>query len=106
MIGTIESLAASSKKRFEVLTCIAWRKSSGNSHTIVDAPGHKTACKRAGITNFRVHDWRHHWACQCVMAGIDLETIRQEGGWKSLRMVERYATVSAEHRARTMKKLK
>jgi integrase len=67
---------------------------------------HQTACKRAGITNFRVHDWRHHWACQCVMAGIDLETIRQEGGWKSLRMVERYATVSAEHRARAMKKLR
>jgi integrase len=67
---------------------------------------HQTACKRAGIANFRVHDWRHHWACQCVMSGIDLETIRQEGGWKSLRMVERYATVSAEHRARAMKKLK
>jgi hypothetical protein len=40
------------------------------------------------------------------MAGIDLETIRQEGGWKSLRMVERYATVSAAHRTRAMQKLK
>ena len=67
---------------------------------------HATACARAMITNFRVHDWRHHWACQCVMSGIDLETIRQEGGWKSLRMVERYATVSAAHRAHAMKKLK
>ncbi len=67
---------------------------------------HQTACDRAGIPEFHVHDWRHHWACQCVMSGIDLETIRQEGGWKSLRMVERYATVSAEHRAQAMKKLK
>ena len=67
---------------------------------------HQTACDRAKITDFRVHDWRHHWACQCVMSGIDLETIRQEGGWKSLRMVERYATVSADHRARAMKKLR
>ena len=40
------------------------------------------------------------------MAGIDLETIRQEGGWKSLRMIERHATVSAEHRAKAMAKLK
>jgi HK97 family phage portal protein len=48
---------------------------------------------------------RHHWACQCVMAGIDLETIKQEGGWKSLRMVERYATVTAEHRTHAMSKL-
>jgi integrase len=67
---------------------------------------HDTACRRAGIADFHVHDWRHHWTCQCVMAGIDLETIRQEGGWKSLRMVERYATVSAEHRAKAMAKLK
>ena len=36
----------------------------------------------------------------------DLETIRQEGGWKSLRMVERYAAVSAAHRAEAMAKLK
>ena len=67
---------------------------------------HATACRRAGISNFHVHDWRHHWACWCVMSGIDLETIRQEGGWKSLRMVERYATVSAAHRTRAMQKLK
>jgi integrase len=67
---------------------------------------HSTACRRAGIEDFHVHDWRHHWACQCVMAGIDLETIRQEGGWKSLRMVERYATVSAAHRTKAMRKLK
>jgi integrase len=67
---------------------------------------HGSACRRAGIPDFHVHDWRHHWASHCVMAGIDLETIRQEGGWKSLRMVERYATVSAAHRARVMAKLK
>jgi len=67
---------------------------------------HSTACRNAGIVDFHVHDWRHHWASTCVMAGIDLETIRQEGGWKSLRMVERYATVSAAHRTRAMAKLK
>jgi integrase len=67
---------------------------------------HATACRRAGIVDFHVHDWRHHWASRCVMSGIDLETIRQEGGWKSLRMVERYATVSAAHRSRAMAKLK
>jgi integrase len=67
---------------------------------------HATACRRAGIADFHVHDWRHHWASHCVMAGIDLETVRQEGGWKSLRMVERYAAVSAAHRTRAMAKLK
>jgi integrase len=66
---------------------------------------HATACRRAGIRGFRLHDWRHHWACHCVMSEIDLETLRLEGGWASLRMVERYATVSAEHRAQVMRRL-
>jgi integrase len=66
---------------------------------------HATACRKAGIIDFRVHDWRHHWASKCVMAKIDFETIKQEGGWKSLRMVERYATVSADHRTQAMAKL-
>lgn len=67
---------------------------------------HNTACRRAGIEDFTPHDWRHHWASWCVMSGIDLETIRYEGGWSSLRMVQRYARVSAEHRVEAMKKLK
>jgi integrase len=67
---------------------------------------HATACRRAGIKHFHVHDWRHHLASTCVMAEIDLETIRQEGGWKSLRMVERYAAVSAAHHTQAMAKLK
>lgn len=60
---------------------------------------HETACTRAKITDFRVHDWRHHWASWCVMSGIDLETIMRMGGWQTLRMVERYAAVSTEHMA-------
>ena len=58
---------------------------------------HNTACKRAGITSFTPHDWRHHWASHCVMAGIDLRTIQVMGGWKSLRMVERYSAVDTPH---------
>ena len=50
---------------------------------------HATACERAGIEDFTMHDWRHHWASHCVMAGIDLITIMNMGGWKSLRMVQR-----------------
>src|SRR5262249_38355177 len=67
---------------------------------------HATACRRAGLSYFHVREWRDHWACWCVMSGIDLETIRQEGRWRSLRMVERYATVSAAHRRQAMQKLK
>jgi integrase len=66
---------------------------------------HETACRRAGIQNFTVHDWRHHWASWCVMSGIDLLTIQRMGGWKSLRMVERYAAVSTDHMAAAIRRI-
>jgi integrase len=66
---------------------------------------HRTACSRASIEDFRVHDWRHHWASHCVMAGVDLPTIMRLGGWKSLRMVQRYAAVDTEHMRSAVLKL-
>ena len=66
---------------------------------------HATACKRAEMEDFTVHDWRHHWASHCVMAGIDLITIMNMGGWKSLRMVQRYSSVSIEHMREAVNKL-
>ena len=67
---------------------------------------HQTACGRAGIGDFRIHDWRHHWASWCVMSEIDLETIKRMGGWKSLRMVKRYTAVSTEHMEEAIAKIK
>lgn len=66
---------------------------------------HDTACERAEIDDFTIHDWRHHWASHCVMAGIDLITIMKMGGWKSLRMVQRYAGVGVEHMRASINKL-
>jgi integrase len=67
---------------------------------------HNNACTRAGIEDFTVHDWRHHWASHCVMAGVDLPTIMRLGGWKSLRMVQRYAAVDTSHMEAAVMKLK
>ena len=58
---------------------------------------HKNACAKAEIEDFTVHDWRHHWASRCVMAGVDSVTLMRMGGWKSLRMVQRYAAVDVTH---------
>jgi integrase len=66
---------------------------------------HRAACARASILDFRVHDWRHHWASHCVMAGIDLPTLMRLGGWTSLRMVERYAAVDINHMKAALLKL-
>lgn len=66
---------------------------------------HKTACRKAGISDFRPHDWRHHFASWAVMRGVDQETIKKLGGWKSLRMLERYAAVSTDHMEEAMRRL-
>ena len=58
---------------------------------------HAAACVKAGIEGFRVHDFRHDWAARHVMGGTDFYTLMRLGGWSSLKMVERYASVSAEH---------
>lgn len=56
------------------------------------------ACRRAGITDFHPHDCRHTWATWHYRANRDLLGLQHDGGWKSLRMVERYAHVNKEHR--------
>ena len=66
---------------------------------------HDTACRRAGVQNFTVHDWRHHWASWCVMSGIDLPTIQRMGGWAGLRMVERYVALSTDHMAEAIRRI-
>jgi len=41
---------------------------------------------------------RHTFASRLVMAGVDLMTVMQLGGWKSLAMVQRYGHLSPSHR--------
>jgi len=66
---------------------------------------HGTACRRARVRDFTVHDWRHHAASWWVMSGVDLPTVQRLGGWKDFRSVLRYAAVSTDHMAESMKKV-
>ena len=52
------------------------------------------ACRRAGITDFSPHDCRHTWATWHYAANRDLIALMKLGGWKSERMVLRYAHVN------------
>lgn len=62
--------------------------------------------KKYGVElNMRIHDWRHDWAGRMVMAGVDLLTVQKLGGWKSIKMVERYATFSAQHEINAINKI-
>ena len=55
------------------------------------ATAFKGACRRAGIANFRVHDCRHTWATWHYQHNRDLTALMRLGGWRSEKMVLRYA---------------
>lgn len=65
----------------------------------------KGACRRAGIENFTPHDCRHTWATWHYAANRDLGALQRLGGWKSVRMVTRYAHVNVDELADTIDRL-
>jgi integrase len=66
---------------------------------------HATACAAAGIVGFRVHDWRHDFATRWLMSGGDILTLQRICGWSSPRMVQRYATTTADHMAKSLRQI-
>ena len=63
------------------------------------------AAKSAGIQDLHLHDLRHTWASRLAMAGVDLLTIKELGGWKTIQMVQRYAHLSPDHKRQAIERL-
>lgn len=66
----------------------------------------KTACKRAGVEDFRFHDLRHTYASYLVIAGIDIRTVQELMGHKTVKMTMRYSHLSKTHLRAAVNKIR
>ncbi|WP_399353874.1 site-specific integrase [Thiohalorhabdus denitrificans] len=61
--------------------------------------GFASACKAAGIVDFRIHDLRHTFASWLVMSGVPLYEVRDLLRHRSITQTERYAHLAPDRLA-------
>jgi site-specific recombinase XerD len=70
----------------------------------------QTALREAGgdasrLGDYTWHSNRHSFASRLVMAGVDLRTAQELGGWKTLSMVVRYSHLAPSHLREAVERL-
>jgi len=65
----------------------------------------KPLLQKVGIADFHWHDCRHTFASRLVMAGVDLRTVQELMGHKTITMTLRYAHLSPTHQREAVQRL-
>ncbi|TDI92016.1 MAG: hypothetical protein E2O72_00855, partial [Candidatus Dadabacteria bacterium] len=61
--------------------------------------------RRSGVKRFTFHDLRHTFASNLVMKGVDITTVSELLGHKSIAMTKRYSHPTPEHKRRAVETL-
>ncbi len=65
----------------------------------------RSACRKAGIEDFRFHDLRHAFTSHLSMSGSNQRTVQQLLGHKDARMTTRYSHLPETHLHHTVEAL-
>lgn len=91
-----------------------WERSQGEGRVFMGEHGlplarprywWEAALETAKLKDFHWHDLRHTFASKCIMAGVDLRTLQQLLGHKTLQMVVRYTHLSQSHELAAVERL-
>lgn len=67
-----------------------------------DCPACGTKMEKRGIKDFHFHDLRHTFASHLVMAGVDITTIKELLGHKTLTMTLRYTHLAPSQKVKAV----
>ena len=82
------------------------KPAAGPLHDVKNPRGwFERAVKDSGLSDFHWHDLRHTFISRLVMAGVDLRTVQELAGHKTIQMTMRYAHLAPSHLATAVEKL-